>query len=80
MDYKSTLSYGTPMITQEQNHAPIQWTIQHKGDHCSRIIFNDETCCQLFRNTIRRWSRNLSTEVKRIESYSMGRYQHQGSY
>ena len=57
---------GTPMLTQEQKHARVQWAIQHKDDDWSRTIFTDETCYQLFRNTIRRWSRNPSTEVKRI--------------
>ena len=66
MGYKSTLPYGTPMLTQEQKHARIQWAIQHKHDDWSRTIFTDETCYQLFRNTIRRRSRNPSTEVKRI--------------
>ena len=66
MGYKSTLPYGTPMLTQEQKHARVQWAIQHKDDDWSRTIFTDETCYQLFRNTIRRWSRNRSTEVKRI--------------
>ena len=66
MGYKSTLPYGTPMLTQEQNHARVRWAIQHKDDNWSRTRFTDETCYQLFRNTIRRWSRNLSTEVKRI--------------
>ena len=66
MGYKSTLPYGTPMLTQEQKHARVQWAIQNKDDDWSRTIFTDETCYQLFRNTIHRWSRNRSTEVKRI--------------
>ena len=66
MGYKSTLPYSTPMLTHEQRHAPIQWAIQYKDDHWSQTRFTDETCYQLFRNTIRRWSRNRSTEVKRI--------------
>ena len=66
MGYKSTLPYGTPMLTQEQRYAHVQWAIQHKDDDWSRTIFTDETCYHLFRNTIRRWSRNPSTEVKRI--------------
>ena len=66
MGYKSTLPYSTPMLTQEQKHARVQWAIQHKDDDWSRTLFTDETCYQLFRNTIRRWSRNPSTEVKRI--------------
>ena len=66
MRYKSTLPYATPMVTQEQKHARVRWVIQHKDDDWSRTIFTDETCYQLFWNTIRRWSRNQSTEVKRI--------------
>ena len=65
-DYNSTLPYGTPMLAQEQKHARVQWAIQHKDDDWSQTIFTYETCYQLFRNTIRRWSRNPSTEVKRI--------------
>ena len=66
MGYKSTLPYATPMVTQEQKHARVRWVIQHKDDDWSRTIFTDETCYQLFRNTIRRWSRSPNTEVKRI--------------
>ena len=65
------------MLTQEQKHARLQSIIQHKDDHCSQTIFTDEICYQLFGNTIRRWSRNPSTEVKRIEDDGMGRHQHQ---
>ena len=80
MGYKSTLPYGTPMLTKKQKHARVQWAIQHKDDDWSRTIFTDETCYQLFRNTIRRWSRNPSTEVERIEDDGMGRHQHQESH
>ena len=44
ISYKSTLPYGTPMATQEQKHARVQWAIQHKDDDWSRTIFTDETC------------------------------------
>ena len=44
MGYRSALSYTTPMLTQEQKHAPIQWAIQHKDDDWSRTIFTDESC------------------------------------
>jgi transposase len=66
MGYKSTLPYGTPMLTQEQKDARVRWAIKHQNDDWSRTIFTDETCYQLFRNTIRRWSRNPKAEVKRI--------------
>ena len=85
MGYKSTLPYGTPMLTQEQKHARLQWAIQYKDDDWSRTIFTDETCYQLFRNTIRRWSRNPSTRSqtnfqKQAEGYGTGRHQYQGPY
>ena len=38
----------------------------HKNDDWSRTIFIVETCYQLFRSTIRRWSLNPSAEVKLI--------------
>ena len=55
MGYKSTLLYGTPMLTLEQKHARVQWAIQHKDDDWSRTIFTDETCYSLFCHTIHRW-------------------------
>jgi len=64
--YKNTLPYSTPMLTQAQKDARIQWAIQYKDFDWSRTVFTDETSYQLFRNTIRRWSRNPSAEVKRI--------------
>ena len=64
--HTSTLPRGTPMLTQQHKNARVQWAIKHKNDDWSRIIFIDETCYQLFRNTIRRWSLNPSAEVKRI--------------
>jgi len=66
LGYTSTLPRGTPMLTQQHKNARVQWAIKHKNDDWSRIIFIDETCYQLFRNTIRRWSLNPSAEVKRI--------------
>ena len=80
MGYKSTWPYGTPMQTQEQKHVRVQWAIQHYDDHWSQARFTDENWYQLFCNTIRRWSRNLSTEVKRIEDDGMERHQHHGPH
>ena len=64
--YKSSLPYKTPMLTQQQKDARVQWAIKHQNDDWSRTIFTDETCYQLFRKTIRRWSKNPKAEVKRI--------------
>jgi transposase len=66
LGYKSILPYGTPMLTQKQKDARVQWAIEHKDDDWSRTVFTDETCYQLFRNTIRRWSKNPKAEIKRI--------------
>ena len=66
LGYKSSLPYKTPMSTQQQKDARVQWAITHQNDDWSRTIFTDETCYQLFRNTIRRWSKNPKAEVKRI--------------
>ena len=41
MSYKNTLSYGTPMLTQEQKYACVRWTNQHKDDDRSRTRFTD---------------------------------------
>ena len=54
------------MLTQEQKEARVQWVIRHQDDDWSRTVFTDETGYQLFRNTIRRWSKNPKAEVKRI--------------
>lgn len=66
MDYESTLPYETPMLTQAQKDACVQWAIRHKDDDWNRTIFTDETSYQLFRNTIRRWSKNRKAKVERI--------------
>ncbi|CAF1341871.1 unnamed protein product [Didymodactylos carnosus] len=42
--YKGTLPYATPMLTQKQKDARVQWAIQHKDDDWSRTIFTDEIC------------------------------------
>ena len=66
MGSKHTLPYDAPMLTQEQKDARVRWAIKLQNDDWSRTIFTDETCYQLFRNTIRRWSRNPKAEVKRL--------------
>ncbi|CAF2149401.1 unnamed protein product [Rotaria magnacalcarata] len=66
MGYRSTLPQGTPLLTQKHNDARVQWAVKHQDDDWTRTIFTDETCYQLFRNTIRRWSKNPKGEFKRI--------------
>ncbi|CAF4570314.1 unnamed protein product [Rotaria sp. Silwood2] len=57
MGYRSTLPQGTPMLTQKHEDARVQWAVKHQDDDWTGTIFTDETCYQLFRNTIRRWSK-----------------------
>ena len=66
LGYRSTLPRGTPMLTEEHKRARVRWAIRHKDDDWTRTIFTDETGYQLFRNTIRRWSKTPSAEVKRV--------------
>ena len=54
------------MLTEKQKDARIHWAIKHKEDDWSRTIFSDETCYQLFRNTIHRWLKHYKAEIKRI--------------
>ncbi|CAF4302590.1 unnamed protein product, partial [Rotaria sordida] len=42
----------------------IQWAKDHKDDDFTHTIFTDETSFQLFRNTIRRWTKNHNNELK----------------
>ncbi|CAF4496751.1 unnamed protein product [Rotaria sp. Silwood2] len=66
LGYRSTLPQGTPMLTQKHKDARVQWALKHQDDDWTRTVFTDETCYQLFRNTIRRWSKNPKGELKRI--------------
>ncbi|CAF1440276.1 unnamed protein product [Adineta ricciae] len=64
--YRSVLPVNTPMLTVEQKQRRVQWAKKHQADDWTCTIFTDESSFQLFRNTIRRWSKNPEIEVKRI--------------
>ena len=66
----STLPYATSVLTQEQS--------MHGQSNTKMII--EVGLYLLIRNTIYRWSRNPTTEVKRIEDDGMGRHQYQESH
>ena len=66
MGYRSILPQGAPMLTQKHKDARIQWALKHQNDDWTRTVFTDETCYQLFRNTVRLWSKNPKGEFKRI--------------
>lgn len=42
----------------------VQWAKQHKNDDFSRTVFTDEASFQLFRNTVRRWTKHPNDELK----------------
>ena len=65
LGYENVLPRGTPMLTNEQNERRVQWAMAHKADDWSRTVFSDETLDQLFRNTIRRWSKYAQEEKKK---------------
>ena len=64
--YRSVLPVNTPMLTDEQKQHRVQWVKKHQADDWYRTVFTDESSFQLFRNTIRRWSKNPESEVKQI--------------
>ena len=66
MGYRNTLPQGTLMLTQKHKDTRVQWALTHQDADWTRTVSTDETCYQLFRNTIRRWSKYLKGELKRI--------------
>jgi transposase len=64
--YCSVLPHEKPMLTEDQRRKRLEWARCHKDDDWSRTIFSDETSVQLFRNTVRRWSKYPAGEVKRV--------------
>jgi len=66
LGYRSILPRATPMLTEKQKEQRVKWATQHKDDDWSRTVFSDETCYQLFRNSVRRWSKDAKRELKRI--------------
>ena len=64
--YRSILPANTPMLKDEQKQHRVQWAKKHQADDWYRTGFTDESSFQLFRNTIRRWWKNLESEVKQI--------------
>jgi transposase len=64
--YQSVMPKRKPMLTDPQRVARLEWAIAHKGDDWDKTIFSDETSIQLFRNTVRRWSKTPGAEVKRV--------------
>ena len=64
--YRSILPANRPMLTAEQKQNRVECLKKHQADGWYRTVFTDESSFQLFRKTIRRWSKNPESEVKRI--------------
>ncbi|CAF0970403.1 unnamed protein product [Rotaria sordida] len=62
--YRSVLPKSTHMLKPDENRRRVQWAKQHENDDFSRTIFTDESSFQLFRNTIRRWTKYPKNESK----------------
>ena len=54
------------MLTKEQKEKRVMWAMKHKNDDWNQTVFSDESYFQLFRNTVRRWSKTPQKELKRI--------------
>jgi transposase len=66
LGYENVLPRGTPMLTNEQKVRRVKWALARQDDDWNRTVFSDETSYQLFRNTIRRWSKYAQEEKKPI--------------
>ena len=55
-----------PCQRPEQKQHRVEWAKKHQADDWNRTIFRDESSFQLFSNTIRIWSKNSESKVKRI--------------
>ena len=54
------------MLPPEHKQRRIEWARDHLNDNWKSIIFIDDSSFQLFRNTIRRWSKISKEEKKRV--------------
>ncbi|CAF1476176.1 unnamed protein product [Rotaria sordida] len=66
LQYEKCLPLNTSILTPEYKERRVEWTKQHLNDNWKSIVFTDECSFQLFRNTIRHWSKNPKEDKKRI--------------
>ena len=66
MGYTNILPRVTHMLTKEQKEKHVIWAIKHKNDDWNQTVFSDESCFQLFRNIVHRWSKTPQKRLKRI--------------
>jgi len=65
LGYKKNVAKATPMLTEKQKKNRIKWAHEHLGDNWDRTVFSDETCFQLFRNTVQYWHKGRR-QLRRI--------------
>ena len=63
--YRNVLPRSTHMLTPEHKQRRIEWAQQHQNNDFTDTIFTDKTSFQLFRNTVRRWTKCPNNELKR---------------
>ena len=54
------------MLRREQKEKHVISVMKHKNDDWNRTVFSDKPFFQLFRNTVRHWSKTPHKELKRI--------------
>jgi transposase len=64
--YRNILPRKTHILTVDDKQKRVQWAKKHKDDDFTHTIFTDESSFQLYRNTVRRWSKCPHNEVKPI--------------
>ncbi|CAF3770521.1 unnamed protein product [Rotaria sp. Silwood1] len=52
------------MLTSDEKQQCVQWAKKYINDDFNTTIFTDESSFQLFRNTVRRWTKNPNQEFK----------------
>ncbi|CAF4244386.1 unnamed protein product, partial [Rotaria sordida] len=61
---KNVLPQSTQMLTSDEKQQRVQWAKKHINDDFNTTIFTDESSFQLFRKTVRRWTKNPNQEFK----------------
>ena len=61
--YRNVLPNSTHMLTWNDKKRRVQWAKRHQNDDFKRTIFTDESTLQLFRNTIRSWTKHPKNDV-----------------
>ncbi|CAF1461875.1 unnamed protein product [Rotaria sordida] len=62
--YKNVVPQSTHMLTSDEKQRRVQWAKKRINDDFNNTIFTDEFSFQLFRNTVRRWTKNPNQEFK----------------